>query len=341
MGRVRKPSPKIQEVVIEIGRIYKTNNWGDIELLSYKNNREILVRFVNTDNVKMTQKHQIEKGLVEDGEERKLLIQAREQEESLRKQKELEAYKKQRELELAAKLKEQLAEKAKIEAMVFALEKAKIERATKEKLKFLNKSFSHPVYGEYVVIDSYTEEPLKYSLKIKFTKTGYEADSNMASVKSGKVVDKSDDGKLALQAHKSIVQAGRYQQNREYLLARAKEWQKNNPEKSQARNKKRRARKSALEGRATYEEVQQLLISQDCKCAVCKDPLDDTKHLDHIIPITLKGGTGYISNLQWLCQYCSISKNAKTPELWAAVLANDKWWEVKASRDNKTSLEPS
>jgi len=334
----RKETPKIQEVVLEVGNRYKTNLDGDVEIIDFKNSKKIIIRFLNSGNVTSVQKDALAKGLVKDTEYRKTTSDALKQEEALRKQRELESYKKQRELEQSAKLKERLAEKAKIEAMALALEKAKVERATKEKLKFLHKSFNHPVYGEYVVIDSCTEEPLKYRLRIKFTKTGYETGSDMSSVKSGRVADKSEEGKLALQAHKSISKAERYQQNREHLLARAKEWQKNNPEKSQARNKKRRARKSALEGKATYEEVQQLLISQDCKCAVCKDPLDDTKHLDHIIPITLKGGTGYISNLQWLCQYCSISKNAKTPELWAAVLANDKWWEVKASRANKTSL---
>jgi 5-methylcytosine-specific restriction endonuclease McrA len=337
----RKETPKIQEVLLEIGTTYKTNQYGDVEIIDFKNSKKIIIRFADTGNVQTVQKDALEKGLIQDVLQRKLIADALKREEANRKQRELEAYKKQKELELATKLKEQLAEKNKIEVMVIALEKAKVERAIKEKLKFLHKSFSHPVYGEYVVIDACTEEPLKYNLKIKFTKTGHDAESNMASVKSGRVVDKSKEGVLALKAHKSIAQAERYQQNRGYLLAKAKDWQKNNPEKSRVRNRNRRARKSSLEGRSTYEEVQQLLISQDCKCAVCKDPLDDSKHLDHIIPITLKGGTGYISNLQWLCQYCSISKNAKTPELWAAVLANDKWWEVKASRSRITIPEAS
>jgi 5-methylcytosine-specific restriction endonuclease McrA len=337
----RKETPKIQEVVLEIGNRYKTNHYGDVEIIDFKNSKKIVIRFADTDNVQTVQKDALEKGLIQDVLQRKLIADALKREEANRKQRELEAYKRQKELELVAKLREREEYKAKKEAAAVVLEKARTQKAVKEKLKFLQKSFTHPVYGEYVVIDALVDDPFKSVLRIKFIKTGYETDANISSVKSSKVSDKSDGGLFALQVHTSIAGSERYQQDRESRLAQAKNWQKNNPEKAQARNKRRRARKCALEGSATYEEVQQLLISQDCKCSVCKDPLDDTKHLDHIIPITLKGGTGYISNLQWLCQYCSISKNAKTPELWAAVLANDKWWEVKASRANKTSLEPS
>ncbi len=62
----RKETPKIQEVVLEAGNIYKTNFCGDIQIVSAKNNKKVVIKFMNTGNIKTTQKHQIEKGLVKD-----------------------------------------------------------------------------------------------------------------------------------------------------------------------------------------------------------------------------------------------------------------------------------
>lgn len=64
--RKRSPVPKIQEVTDEVGLVYKTNNCGDVVVLEYFNNKNILVKFLNTGNLKKTQKHQIVKGMVSD-----------------------------------------------------------------------------------------------------------------------------------------------------------------------------------------------------------------------------------------------------------------------------------
>lgn len=62
----RAPVPKIQEVTDEVGRVYKTNNCGDVVVLEYFNNKQIVIKFLNTGNIKKTQKHQISKGMVSD-----------------------------------------------------------------------------------------------------------------------------------------------------------------------------------------------------------------------------------------------------------------------------------
>ncbi len=76
----RKETPKIQEVVLEAGNIYKTLNWGDVVIVKYKGNKIVVVRFLNTRNTKVTQKHQIEKGLIEDTKEKERLSEVKKKE---------------------------------------------------------------------------------------------------------------------------------------------------------------------------------------------------------------------------------------------------------------------
>jgi 5-methylcytosine-specific restriction endonuclease McrA len=75
------------------------------------------------------------------------------------------------------------------------------------------------------------------------------------------------------------------------------------------------AKKKNLEGRITPKDVLCLLFLQDQKCKLCKMQLKRVGsfkgyHLDHIVPVKLKG-PNVISNLQILCASCNHKKHAK------------------------------
>jgi hypothetical protein len=153
----------------------------------------------------------------------------------------------------------------------------------------------------------------------------YEKSGNEYSISSGRVQDdkhglcdkNSEEYKIKKREHHKISSAKRYLENREENIKQASEWQKNNPERAQHRNRKRRAKIKNAEGSHTLEEIDEMLEKQQGLCACCGVTLGDRygKHLDHIMPIVL-GGRNSIDNLQWLCQFCNLSKNAKHPDEW-------------------------
>jgi hypothetical protein len=96
--------------------------------------------------------------------------------------------------------------------------------------------------------------------------------------------------------------------------AKGKKWAQANPEKAALNSRKRIARKHALEGFHTYEELEEILIEQLGKCVYCKCSLMERYSVDHIIPITREGSTDYAYNLQLLCKPCNSSKKDKTHE---------------------------
>lgn len=78
---------------------------------------------------------------------------------------------------------------------------------------------------------------------------------------------------------------------------------------------KRRALKLGNGGTHTPEQLQDLLILQEYRCAYCGASLLEKRHLDHIVPLT-RGGSNDISNLAYTCPRCNLSKNNKTLDEW-------------------------
>jgi 5-methylcytosine-specific restriction endonuclease McrA len=83
------------------------------------------------------------------------------------------------------------------------------------------------------------------------------------------------------------------------------------------RAKLRKLRLKKIPGLHTLEEWENLKKKHNYYCALCgrKEPFKNQKYLwlteDHIIPISKKGATNFISNIQPLCMKCNIWKRDK------------------------------
>jgi 5-methylcytosine-specific restriction endonuclease McrA len=75
-------------------------------------------------------------------------------------------------------------------------------------------------------------------------------------------------------------------------------------------NKKRRA---AAGPWPSAQELRQLVLAQESRCAYCLVELDRGFHFDHKLPIA-RGGTNSISNLQATCAKCNQTKHTMTHE---------------------------
>ena len=100
--------------------------------------------------------------------------------------------------------------------------------------------------------------------------------------------------------------------NREAVAAYRKKYNQENPEIIRTYSRKRRAMKAAVGGEHTPEDIQQLRVLQKDKCALCLCSIKQSRHVDHIVPIS-RGGSNDKYNLQLLCQTCNQRKHAKDP----------------------------
>lgn len=105
--------------------------------------------------------------------------------------------------------------------------------------------------------------------------------------------------------------------NHEKVKAWLDRWRKENRHICRIHEEKRRARIHGNGGEHTHEQAMGMLDYQKHKCVNCKCKLtEENRHKDHIMPLAL-GGTNDISNIQWLCDKCNMSKHAKEPIAWA------------------------
>lgn len=103
--------------------------------------------------------------------------------------------------------------------------------------------------------------------------------------------------------------------HREERNAYKREWARARPDKWRADCAKRRARKKGAGGTLTPGLRWELNMMQFGECNGCRQALDNTAHLDHIMPLAL-GGQHVDSNMQLLCPKCNSSKGAKHPDEW-------------------------
>ena len=96
------------------------------------------------------------------------------------------------------------------------------------------------------------------------------------------------------------------QENKEKIAAGYKKWREENKEKIAARDAKRSAIKAGLPGHFTAAEFTAICEKYNNRCLCCgkKNKLE----ADHVIPITWKGSTNYIENIQPLCKSCNSGK---------------------------------
>lgn len=186
----------------------------------------------------------------------------------------------------------------------------------KEYMSFRSKERNHPIFGKYVL----TAKTGESSWNVHFLETGNNCIYGEKLIERNSVSDNKSD---RLQEYRKLISKQGYEDNRETRIAQASQYQKDNLEKVVTFNANRRARRKKADGYHTLEEVQALAQSQNNLCNCCGSPLiKGNKHLDHIMPIIL-GGSNYISNLQYLCRFCNLSKNGSHPDEWAIYSESD------------------
>lgn len=92
-------------------------------------------------------------------------------------------------------------------------------------------------------------------------------------------------------------------------------WRFNNPEKSRAQVRNRRAKLRNAEGSHTDHDVALQYKSQNGKCWWCGKSVGNNYHVDHRIAIE-RGGTNWPNNLCISCPSCNTSKTDKMPWEW-------------------------
>ena len=123
-----------------------------------------------------------------------------------------------------------------------------------------------------------------------------------------------------------------YAANRDYALAKDRQFRKDHPEilaerwqnwyrtengkaRSRARVRSRTARKRGASGNYTYADIEAMKKRQKNKCHYCNTSLANGYHIEHTIPI-IRGGTNDPSNLVLTCPTCNLQKGTKLPHEW-------------------------
>lgn len=103
-----------------------------------------------------------------------------------------------------------------------------------------------------------------------------------------------------------------------------REWASRNRDavRSHARNNK--AKRRAAEGRHGAEDIAELLVLQEWRCAYCYRSVEDGAYqVDHIVPLA-RGGTNWPSNLCIACSTCNVRKQARSADEFREILMKDK-----------------
>lgn len=133
------------------------------------------------------------------------------------------------------------------------------------------------------------------------------ADAVRLAVKEGRHVAKAGADNPNWRGGKEEAKKRRRESGKETIWRRA--YRKNNPDKVREFAQTRRGKFITRLPRGT---VPKLRVLQKNRCAICRIKLDDSYHLDHIMPLA-RGGEHHPDNLQLLCGTCNVRKSAKDP----------------------------
>ena len=104
--------------------------------------------------------------------------------------------------------------------------------------------------------------------------------------------------------------------NAEAIRKRSREQYTANPTPAREQVRRRRAkRKNNPMYTVTPRDLDRLLRRHDYKCAYCKNDLNGTYHIDHVVPLS-RGGSSGIGNYLPACPFCNTSKGAKLLTEW-------------------------
>lgn len=98
---------------------------------------------------------------------------------------------------------------------------------------------------------------------------------------------------------------------RERTLAVARQWHRDNPDKSAALAKAKKAKRRAA-GRVSAADIRRIVAEQDGKCFWCEAVLGDRYHADHYIPVA-RGGTSDPDNIVASCPTCNFRRRDNLP----------------------------
>lgn len=295
------------------GDTFKSNLWGDVSVVTYINNTEVRVLFTESGNTATTSKHSLLHGLVRDKQRQASETKARRTKEAV-----------SRAVFAGVVSLLRMIRQESIDArrLLRVQQRDDIEATRMHEL--VQRLFTHPEFGDYHITGRNGA-----AFFIVWTDSGNISSHELRTIEAGRVSDLARYSLSDLASRKQEHNADFYIKNRERLLHSAKSYQRANPEKTRVFNSRRRGRQLAAKGTHTHIQVMALLAHQKSLCTACSKPLADGKHLDHIMPYAL-GGSNSIDNLQWLCPFCNLSKNAKHPDVWARIIESDSF---KARRE--------
>lgn len=104
-------------------------------------------------------------------------------------------------------------------------------------------------------------------------------------------------------------------QDKERGTARAKAFNRANPERHSLANRRCRAKKSGAKGDHTVEDIALQFLAQNGLCLYCKQEISNSYDIDHVVPIA-RGGSNGPENIVVACASCNRSKADKLPFEW-------------------------